>query len=149
MSRRQFAQLIATGALSSARPGANSTEEASRITRALGEPTRLDSEVLGYFRRALTEYYSADKMLGSRKLIGPVIAQIDVLDGLRRSSRPPYVDPLLKSWLSMADGGGSFRTAVTWMPPPAGRAEPLNGRNARAMPKWLPTCSSASPTSPY
>ena len=35
-------------------------------------------------------------MLGPRRLIGPVLAQIDVLDDLRRSARPPYADPLLQ-----------------------------------------------------
>ncbi len=96
ISRRQFAQLIASGALSSALPGAASSEDASRVTHVLDQPARLDNEVLGYFRRALTEYYSADKMLGPRRLIGPVLTQIEVLDGLRRGTRPPYADPLLR-----------------------------------------------------
>jgi hypothetical protein len=32
-------------------------------------------------------------MLGPRRLIGPVMAQIDVLDVLRRGARPPHTDP--------------------------------------------------------
>jgi Helix-turn-helix domain len=94
LSRRQFAQLLATSALSSALPGTRSTDDAARAARALDDPARLDGEVLGYFRRALDEYYRADKMLGPRRLIGPVLAQIDVLDDLRRDARPPYADPL-------------------------------------------------------
>ena len=69
LSRRQFAQLLATGALSAALPGTRSTEDAARATRALDEPARLDGEVLGYSRRTLDEYYRADKMLGPRRLI--------------------------------------------------------------------------------
>lgn len=121
ISRRQFAQLIATGALSAALPGAASSEDASRVARALDQPARLDSEILGYFRRALADYYSADKMLGPRRLIGPVLAQIEVLDGLRRGARPAYADPLLRilaqygemaGWLSQ--DSGDLDAAASW-----------------------------------
>ncbi len=121
LSRRQFAQLLATGALSSALPGIRTTEDAARSARALDEPARLDSEVLGYFRRALDEYYRADKMLGPRRLIGPVLAQIDVLDELRRGARPPYADPLLRilarygemaGWL--LQDSGALEAAANW-----------------------------------
>jgi hypothetical protein len=96
LSRRQFAQLLATGALASALPGTATTDNASRLAPALDQPARVDNEILGYFRRALSEYYTADKMLGPTRLIGPVLAQIEVLDGLRRGARPPYADPLLR-----------------------------------------------------
>lgn len=121
MSRRQFSQLIATGALSAALPGVASAEDAGRFTRSLEQPARLDGEVLGYFRRALGEYYAADKMLGPRRLIGTVLAQIEVLDGLRRGARPPYADPLLQimaqygemaGWL--LQDAGDLDAAVGW-----------------------------------
>ena len=121
LSRRQFAQLLATGALSSALPGTRNTDDAARAARALDEPARLDGEVLGYFRRALDEYYRADKMLGPRRLIGPVLAQIDVLDDLRRGARPPYADPLLRilarygemaGWL--LQDSGDLDAAASW-----------------------------------
>lgn len=121
ISRRQFAQLLAAGALSSALPGVTSTGGAHRVTRALDVPARLDGDVLGYFRHALTDYYSADKMLGPRRLIGPVLAQIEVLDGLRRGARPPYADPLLKilaqygemaGWL--LQDSGDLKAAANW-----------------------------------
>jgi hypothetical protein len=51
LSRRQFAQLLATGALSSALPASRNAEGAARAARALDEPARLDGEVLGYFHR--------------------------------------------------------------------------------------------------
>jgi transcriptional regulator with XRE-family HTH domain len=121
LSRRQFAQLLAAGALSSALPGSRSTEDAARAARFLEEPARVDGEVLGYFRRALDEYYRADKMLGPRRLIGPVLAQIDVLDDLRRGARPPYADPLLRilsrygemaGWL--LQDSGDLNSAANW-----------------------------------
>ena len=121
LSRRQFAQLLATGALSAALPGTRSTEDATRAARALDEPARLDGEVLGYFRRTLDEYYQADKMLGPRRLIGPVLAQMDVLDDLRRGARPPYADPLLRilarygemaGWL--LQDSGDLDAAANW-----------------------------------
>jgi hypothetical protein len=77
--------------------------------------------VLGYFRRALDEYYRAGKMLGPRRLIGPVMAQIDVLDDLRRGARASYADPLLHilaqygemaGWL--LQDSGDLDTAASW-----------------------------------
>ena len=121
LSRRQFAQLLAAGALSSVLPGSRNAEDAARGARVLDEPAGLDGEVLGYFRRALDEYYRADKMLGPRRLIGPVLAQIDVLDDLRRGARPPYADPLLRilarygemaGWL--LQDSGDFHAAANW-----------------------------------
>jgi transcriptional regulator with XRE-family HTH domain len=121
LSRREFAQILATGALSSALPASRSAEDVSRVARAVGEPTRVDVEVLGYFRRALGEYYRADKMLGPRRLIGPVLAQIDVLDDLRRGARPPYAGPLLRvlaqygemaGWL--LQDRGDLEAAASW-----------------------------------
>jgi hypothetical protein len=121
LSRRQFTQILATGALSAALPGSRSAEDASRTARVLDEPARLDGEVLAYFQRALGEYYRADKMLGPRRLIGPVLAQIDVLDDLRRSARTPYADPLLRllaqygemaGWL--LQDSGELDAAAAW-----------------------------------
>jgi transcriptional regulator with XRE-family HTH domain len=121
LSRREFAQILATGALSPALPGARSTEDASRAARAIDDSARLDGEVLGYFRRSLDEYYQADKMLGPRRLIAPVLAQINVLDDLRRGVRPPYADPLLRllagygemaGWL--LQDSGDLDAAANW-----------------------------------
>lgn len=121
MSRRQFAQLLATGALSSALSGSRNADEAAWAIRALNEPARVDGEVLGYFGRTLDEFYRADKMLGPRRLIGPVLAQIDVLDSLHRGARPPYADPLLRvlarygemaGWL--LQDSGDLDAAASW-----------------------------------
>src|SRR5580658_5111883 len=121
ISRRQFAGLIATGALSTALPGVANPEDTDRFTRSLEQPARLDGEVLGYFRRALSEYYAADKALGPRRLIGTVLAQIEVLDGLRRSARPPYAEPLLQTMAQYGEmagwllqDAGALDAAASW-----------------------------------
>jgi hypothetical protein len=97
LSRRQFGQLLAAGTLTAAVPGVSNSDDASRLYRALGqEDVRVDAEVLGYFTRTLSEYYRADKMLGPCRLIGTVLAQIDVLDSLRRNVTPAQAEPLLR-----------------------------------------------------
>ena len=106
LSRRQFTQILTSGVLAAAFPGAGSPDDATRAARALEQPARVDDEVLGYFRRTLDEFYKADKMLGPDRLIGQVLAQIDVLDGLRVGARPPYTDPLLQVLAQHAEMAG-------------------------------------------
>jgi hypothetical protein len=97
LSRRQFGQLLAAGTLTAPVPGVSNSDDASRLYRAPGqEDVRVDAEVLGYFTRTLSEYYRADKMLGPCRLIGTVLAQIDVLDSLRRNVTPAQAEPLLR-----------------------------------------------------
>jgi transcriptional regulator with XRE-family HTH domain len=106
LSRRQFTQLLTTGALAAAFPAAGTPDDAARASQALHQPARIDAEVLGYFSRTLEEFYKADKMLGPARLIGPVLAQVDVLDGLRASVRPPCADPLLQVLAQHAEMAG-------------------------------------------
>jgi transcriptional regulator with XRE-family HTH domain len=96
MPRRQFAQLVASGALTAVLPGYVNREDASRLADSLARPARIDDHVIGCFRDALGEYYAADKMIGSRTLISAVLAQIQVLDQLRRGARQLYADRLLE-----------------------------------------------------
>jgi len=121
LSRRQFTQVLATGALAAAFPPAGTPDDADRTARALEQPARIDREVLGYFRRTLDEFYKADKMLGPRRLIGPVLAQTEVLDGLRASARPQHADPLFQvlaqhaemaGWL--LEDSGDLDAAAAW-----------------------------------
>lgn len=122
LSRRQFGQLLTAGTLTAALPGAFNPDDAGRISRVLGqEDVRVDAEVLGYFTRTLSEYYRADKMLGPRRLIGTVLAQIDVLDSLRRDVRPAQAQPLLRvlsqygemcGWLFQ--DSGNLDAAASW-----------------------------------
>ena len=121
LSRRQFTQVLATGALAAAFPAAGTPDDAGRASRALQQPARVDDEVLGCFRRTLDEFYKADKMLGPGRLIGLVLAQIDVLDGLRPGVRPPYADPLFQvlaqhgemaGWL--LQDSGDLDAAAAW-----------------------------------
>lgn len=106
LSRRQFTQVLATGALAAAFPAAGTPDDAARASRVLEQPARIDGEVLGYFRRTLEEFYKADKMLGPCRLIGPVLAQVDVLDGLRASVRPACADSLLQVLAQHAEMAG-------------------------------------------
>jgi hypothetical protein len=96
ISRRHFSQLLATAALSPVLPGITGPGQSERITRAMEQPARIDGEVIGYFRRILAEHYAADKMLGARRLLRPVLAQIEVIDELRKGARPAYAQPLLQ-----------------------------------------------------
>jgi transcriptional regulator with XRE-family HTH domain len=106
LSRRQFTQILATGALAAGFPAAATPDDADRARQALQQPARVDDEVLGCFRRTLDEFYKADKMLGPGRLISPVLAQIDVLDGLRPGVRPPYADPLFQVLAQHAEMAG-------------------------------------------
>ncbi|MFI6290047.1 multiprotein-bridging factor 1 family protein [Nonomuraea sp. NPDC050790] len=106
LSRRQFAQLLASGAMSAAFPGLADPDQAQRLTRALDRPARVDGEVIDYFRRVLAEHYSADKMLGPRSLLRPVLAQIDVLDELRRGAGAKHAEPLLQVLAQYAEMAG-------------------------------------------
>jgi hypothetical protein len=106
LSRRQFTQILASGALAAAFPAVGSPDDADRTARALEHPARIDGEVLGYFRRTLDEFYKADKMLGPVRLIGPVLAQIDVLDGLRASARSSSDNQLFRVLAQHAEMAG-------------------------------------------
>jgi hypothetical protein len=98
MSRRHFSQFLAAAALSPILPGAIAADhgESTRITRAIEQPALIDDEVIGYLRRLLAEHYAADKMLGPRLLLGPVLAQIETIDELRKGARQRYEQPLMR-----------------------------------------------------
>src|SRR5690606_538934 len=81
-------------------------DQAERVSKALQQPRRVDPEVLDYFRRLLNEHFTADKMLGPRQLLGPVLAQIQVLDGLRRHAPPRTAEPLLRLLAQYAEFAG-------------------------------------------
>ncbi|MFI6603797.1 multiprotein-bridging factor 1 family protein [Nonomuraea sp. NPDC050536] len=121
ISRRQFAQLLASGTLSAVLPGLSESDQAQRVARALQEPARVDAGVIDYFRRVLAEHYTADKMLGPRSLLRPVLAQIEVLDELRRGAGARHAEPLLQvlaqygemaGWLHQ--DLGELDTAMEW-----------------------------------
>ncbi|MGH3914707.1 MAG: helix-turn-helix domain-containing protein, partial [Pseudonocardiaceae bacterium] len=95
--RREFSQLIASGALRAVLPaGVLNLDEADRLARVMRQPSRVDPQVIGYFDRLLTEHYTADKILGPHQLLGPVLAQLDELETLRKHARPPVAKPLLR-----------------------------------------------------
>ncbi|MFI0796935.1 multiprotein-bridging factor 1 family protein [Micromonospora rubida] len=107
LTRREFSHLLATGALRAVLPaGVTDLDQADRVRRMLDGPRRPDPQVLDYFRRLLAEHYTADKMLGPRQLLGPVMAQLDVLDGLRRHVAPGAEQPVLRLLTQYAEFAG-------------------------------------------
>ncbi len=107
LTRREFSHLLATGALRAVLPaGVTDLDQADRVRRMLDGPRRPDPQVLDYFRRLLAEHYTADKMLGPRQLLGPVMAQLDVLDSLRRHIAPGADRPVLRLLTQYAEFAG-------------------------------------------
>jgi transcriptional regulator with XRE-family HTH domain len=107
LSRREFAQLLAAGALRGLLPaGAVDPDQAERVSKILDSPRRVDPQVLGYFRTLLEEHFTADKMLGPRQLLGPVLAQIQVLDRLRKHARPGTAEPTIRLLAQYAEFAG-------------------------------------------
>ena len=122
LSRRELAQLFATGALRAVLPaGVMDPDQADRVRGALAGTHRVDTQVLDYFRRLLSEHYAADKMLGPRQLLGPVLAQVDVLNALRRHARPGAAGPMMRVLAQYAEfagwlhqDSGDLRAAMHW-----------------------------------
>ena len=107
LSRREFTQLLATGALRGLLPaGVADLDQAERVSKMIDEPRRVDPQMLHYFHTLLEQHFTADKMLGPRQLLGPVLAQIDVLDGLRRHTRPGTAEPTLRLLAQYAEFAG-------------------------------------------
>lgn len=107
LSRRQFTRLLTTGLLRGLLPaGVADIDQAERVSKALHEPRRVDAEVIRYFHTVLAEHFTADKMLGPRQLLGPVLAQIQALDRLRRHARPGTTEPALRLLAQYAEFAG-------------------------------------------
>ncbi len=106
ISRRQFGHMLASGTIASILPGIIDPSQAQRLARVIDRPARLDTEVIDYFRRVLTEHYTADKMLGPASLLRPVLAQISVLDDLRKGARATHVGPLMQVLSQYAEMAG-------------------------------------------
>jgi transcriptional regulator with XRE-family HTH domain len=134
MSRRQFSQVLATAALSPALPLLAEPGEAARLARVIEQPARLDGAVIGYFRRVLAEHYAADKMLGPRHLLRPLLAQIEVIDELRRGARPPYAQPLLQILAQYGEMAGWIQQDIGNLPAAANAAGSRMGELRRRHP---------------
>jgi transcriptional regulator with XRE-family HTH domain len=107
LSRREFTQLLASEVLRGLLPaGAADLDQAERVSKMIDESRRVDPQVLHYFHTLLEQHFTADKMLGPRQLLGPVLAQIDVLDGLRRHTRPGTTEPTLRLLAQYAEFAG-------------------------------------------
>jgi len=98
-----------------------STWTKPNVSLAIQQPSRVDPQVIDYFRRLLDEHFTADKILGPRQILGPALAQLDVLDTLRKQTRPPAAKPLLRvlaqyaefvGWLQQ--DSGDLHAAMYW-----------------------------------
>jgi hypothetical protein len=106
LSRRDLGKLLAGGALQAMLPaGVADLDAAERVSKALDQPRRVDPEILDYFRILLTEHFTADKILGPRQL-GLVLAQIQILDELRRHARQGTTEPTLRLLAQYAEFAG-------------------------------------------
>ncbi|MEU7819202.1 helix-turn-helix transcriptional regulator [Catellatospora sp. NPDC049133] len=107
LHRREFNGLLAAGALRALLPdGLTDLDQAERVSGAINNPQRTDSQVLDYFRALLAQHYAADKALGPRHLVEVVLAQIAVLDKLRYSSRPGTAEPVMRLLAQYAEFAG-------------------------------------------
>jgi hypothetical protein len=107
LSRRDVGKLLAGGALQAMLPaGVSDVDAAGRVSKALDQPRRVDPEILDYFRTLLAEHFTADKMLGPRQMLGPVLGQINILDELRRHARPGTTEPTLRLLAQYAEFAG-------------------------------------------
>jgi hypothetical protein len=97
LSRRQLGELLTSGALRAILPGGvTDPDQAERVFKVINEEHRVDPQVIGYFARMLDEHFTADKMMGPRQLITTALAQVEVLDRLRRSDTPGTNEPFLR-----------------------------------------------------
>jgi transcriptional regulator with XRE-family HTH domain len=97
LSRRQLGELMASGLLRTVLPaGVTDPDQADRVGKVLAGENAVDPQALGYFGRLLNEHFTADKMLGPRQLVGTALAQIRVLDRLRRTAPPDSAEPVLR-----------------------------------------------------
>ena len=120
--RREFTQLLASGGLGALfPPGVLTLDDANRLATVMARPSRVDSQVISYFDRVLTEHHTADQILGSRQLLGPVLAQLEMLDTLRKHARPPTTKPLLRMLAQYAEfvgwlwqDAGDLPAAMYW-----------------------------------
>ncbi|MGH3940084.1 MAG: helix-turn-helix domain-containing protein, partial [Pseudonocardiaceae bacterium] len=120
--RREFGQLLATGALGALFPaGVLTPDDVDRLATVLAQPGRVDQQVVGYFERLLIEHHTADRILGPHQLLGPVMAQLEMLDTLRKHARPPVAKALLRMLAQYAEfvgwlqqDAGDLPVAMYW-----------------------------------
>jgi transcriptional regulator with XRE-family HTH domain len=107
LSRRELGKLLASGALRAILPaGVADPDAAERVAKVLDQPRRVDPQILDYFHTLLRQHFAADKMLGPRHLLVPVLAQIQILDELRRHTRPGTTEPTLRLLAQYAEFAG-------------------------------------------
>jgi len=76
-------------------PAPAGPDEFERFEQALANPRRTDDAVVEHLRRMLAEQRRAEDALGPRRLLPPVLAQIEVIANLARNARGPVRRELL------------------------------------------------------
>ncbi|MGH3754189.1 MAG: helix-turn-helix domain-containing protein [Pseudonocardiaceae bacterium] len=71
-------------------------DEFERFSAALANPRRTDAAVVEHLARLLAEQRRAEDTLGARQLLGPVLAQIHVINDLIRQARNPVRTAVLE-----------------------------------------------------
>lgn len=140
LPRREFNSLLAGGALRALLPGGLiDLDQAERVSGAIDDPHRTDSQVLDYFRALLAQHYTADKVLGPRHLVEVVLAQIAVLDKLRSGSRPGTAEPAMRLLAQYAEFAGwlyqdlgNTAAAVRWTDQAGQRAQAIGDHHLAA-----------------
>ena len=81
-------------------------DEFERFNAALANPRRTDAAVVEHLARVLAEQRRAEDTLGARRLLGPVLAQIHVIDDLVRQARGPVRAAVLEIAAHYAEFAG-------------------------------------------
>ena len=79
-----------------ATPAPADPDEFERFEQALADPRRTDTAVVAHLRRILAEQRRAEDALGPRRLLPPVLAQLNVIAGLARDARGSVRHALLE-----------------------------------------------------
>ncbi|MGH3869648.1 MAG: helix-turn-helix transcriptional regulator [Pseudonocardiaceae bacterium] len=88
-------------------------DEFTRFSSALASPRRTDAAVVEHLARVLAEQRRAEDTLGARRLVGPVLAQIQVIDGLIRQARSPVRTAVLEVKAHYEEFAGWMRQDAT------------------------------------
>ncbi|MGH3852831.1 MAG: helix-turn-helix transcriptional regulator [Pseudonocardiaceae bacterium] len=88
-------------------------DEFTRFSAVLANPQRTDAAVVEHFARVLAEQRCAEDTLGARRLLGPVLAQIQVIDVLIRQVRSPVRTAVLEVKAHYEEFAGWMRQDAT------------------------------------
>jgi transcriptional regulator with XRE-family HTH domain len=88
-------------------------DEFERFSAALANPRRTDAAVVEHLAGVLAEQRRAEDAVGGRWLLGPVLAQIQVIDGIVRQARSPVRAAVLEVKAHYEEFAGWMRQDAT------------------------------------